>query len=761
MRVNSGVIYYYRITAFDSHLNNGIKFFNEGWYSNIQGITCIKYDTTIANSWYVNISSGDTNNDGLSSLSPKKYISDISNGTYRGALLTSGDTINIATGTYAETVVIDINGISLVGADSSTTIIDPPGDSSISTLFGIYTSSANNLLIKNMKLFDCRSGIYLVSTNTSVIENITAEYCGYTDLSYGYGIRIGSACQNNIVQNCYITYSQNGIAIMGGAYNTIQNCVMINQSGYINCYVVTDSNIIRNNYMNGAGFGLQLRWANNNSAYNNIIQNASYGVYCWLASRNKINSNLIKNNSYGLRFKESAQKNNIFQNNFISSSAFQIYFDTMITGNTIAYNNITASAAKGISNNTSGFNFTSNNYWFSTDSSMISTYMTGLYSSVITFAPYRVSMIDTSLNSDTAAPETVAIINIDSSTRNQVLLSWTKPLYDEFRNALSSSSSSLAGYRIYRNIFSDTNNWENYLIKIISNPNDTSYIDTEFILNNVNYYRVAAFDSHLTNSTEFQNISPYSSSFGVLCKWNTTPETPVLLSPVDLPEPYTAFDTYGRTLSLRPNLFWRCPNDVDSNPLYFKVYCDTSAGNTLLANSFSDTAGFYYYKNSSYNTFTLGCVDSSVFGNTICYKPQANLSETIYAWTIQAYDGYEYSDTSSPRHFSIGSRIWTDSDIIPGTTLIRKPHIDELREETNFARKFRGLSVFSWTDSNIIAGQTLIRKIYIDELRTAIEQYLSAAKESTPVWNTPVITAGETLIRKIYFLELRSRLSEY
>ena len=351
------------------------------------------------------------------------------------------------------------------------------------------------------------------------------------------------------------------------------------------------------------------------------------------------------------------------------------------------------------------------------------------------------------------------ITGVDSSVNQQVLLRWTKPSVDENGNALGASSSSLAGYRIYRSIYSETNNWEYYLIKIISNSNDTSYIDTGFVLNAVNYYRVTAFDSHLTNnSVEFQNISWYSFYFAVLCKWNTPPETPVLLSPVNLPAPYTAFDTYGRTLSLRPKLLWRCPNDVDSNPLYFKVYYDTGTGNTLLANSFLDTSGFYYFKNSAYNTFSLGCVDSSVFGNTIYFKPPANLSETIYAWTIQAYDSCEYSDTSSPRHFRVGSRIWTDSDIIPGTTLIRKPHIDELREETNYARKFRGLTTYNWTDSNIISGQTLIRKIYIDELRTAIEEYLSASNEPAPIWT--LITAGETLIRKIFFIELRNKTGE-
>lgn len=242
---------------------------------------------------------------------------------------------------------------------------------------------------------------------------------------------------------------------------------------------------------------------------------------------------------------------------------------------------------------------------------------------------------------------------------------------------------------------------------------------------------------------------------------NKKPNTPVLISPINLSPPYTEYDIYGRTLNLRPILIWYCPIDADSDRLHFKVYCDTGNGNTLLAYSILDTSGFTYYNNGNYDSFPITGVDSNVYGNTICYKPQSNLNETIYCWTVQAFDSKEFSDSALIRHFRIGGRNWTDNNILAGTTFIRKLHIEELREEINYARKFRGLNAFDWTDATIIAGETLIRKIHIVELRTASEQAADAAKERIPNWTDSNITEGNSLIRKIHFDELRQKLSEY
>jgi len=338
---------------------------------------------------------------------------------------------------------------------------------------------------------------------------------------------------------------------------------------------------------------------------------------------------------------------------------------------------------------------------------------------------------------------------------------WNLPENNEESSTLESGDSGIIGYRIYRFSQSDTGDWEQYIVANIFNKNDTDFIDTDLIGDSIYYYRISAFDSHITNNRTFYNKSWYSDILSVKTrKNNTAPETPVLILPLTLPPPHTSFVLYGRTLNQRPKLIWKCPVDADSDNLHFKVYCDTGEGNTLLANSAVDTQGFTYFNGVSYDSFTITGIDSSVYGNTICFKPLTNLNDTVYCWTIQASDSKTFSDSAIIRYFRIGGRDWTDSNVTAGSTPIRKIHIEELREEINYARRFRNLANIVWTDTTIIPGVTLIRKTHIDELRSALEQAISAGFEDIPVWSDPILTPGVTSIRKIHFDELRLKLKE-
>ncbi len=75
------------------------------------------------------------------------------------SIAVSGDTIFVDAGLYSETVVINTDAISIIGADSATTIIDPPGDSTTLTLFGIYADTQTYITLQNLKITRCYRGI--------------------------------------------------------------------------------------------------------------------------------------------------------------------------------------------------------------------------------------------------------------------------------------------------------------------------------------------------------------------------------------------------------------------------------------------------------------------------------------------------------------------------------------------------------------------------------------------------------------------------
>ncbi|MBP7653540.1 right-handed parallel beta-helix repeat-containing protein [Candidatus Dependentiae bacterium] len=848
-------VYYYRVRAYNSS--------GTGANSNIIS------DTTLYNGPVFYVNDASTANDSFTSNIGNDNLN-MGNQLYPFRTITqallraySGCTIYVDAGTYAETVVITNNWTSLIGADSATTIIDPAGDSTATTLYGIYANGLANLRIANLRIFDCYYGIYFNNSDTSVIENIKIEYCGKNG-GAGAGIYLASGSCSNTISNCYVFKNYYGIYLNNSPYNILSGNSVISNPFYgiyayngssfnyfsnnrsdsnntgIYTYQNSDTNTFVSNSVNYTqGHGIRLDsnngcnvLTNNISNYNNnhgisvngsnnIASNNTANYNTWAgfnfsassnnifetntasnnlqngfqfsnASNNIFKSNVSKSNSQTGFYLSNNSNNNYFtgnliignnekgfyldnvssnyftQNNIKNNTNYQIYLTNSSSGDTFTKNNIQTSITNpnysvyNNVNNTFDFRY---NYWNTTDSASISAKISVISGSVL-WSPFRTAEIDTAANADTVAPAAPSFIDADTSVLKKVTLRWTKPAADEDGTGLTG----LTGYRIYRasaaqvRANGDTDNWEAFLIHTTENTQDTEYVDSGYTSTGIYYYRIVAFDSHqipVAGGYRFENRTWYSASFMVYALYNTKPETPILLTPVNLPAPYTDFENYGRTLNLRPNLIWQCPADADSNALHFLIYVDSGYGNVLLANSTTDTRGFYYYKSGSYDTFSASGADSTAYGNTVYFNPQVNLNDSVYRWTVVAYDSDLYSDTSTSRYFKIGGRVWTDTQLTTGQSLIRKIHIDELRDEINFARKLRGLSAFSWTDPVITASQTLIRKTHIDELRSAEEQTATAAKAQTPVWTDSNITSGETLIRKIHFDELRQKLSDF
>jgi len=819
--VSLGDSYYYRIVSFDSHYNNGVNFQNRSWYSSnfyvfagaphYDSYIWFVNDLSLVDDSYTNLAGSDLLGNGSKTF-PYRTIAKALSKAH------ANDTIFVDAGTYTEAVIIDTNNISLIGVDSSLTIIDPAGDSSSTTLFGIFADTQTGLTIRNFKIVDCYHGIYFSDVDTSNISDVTVYNCGKTS-SAGKGIYIGISSMNNIIQNSYLDRNCVGIFFNSNNYNyilnnTISNClqygiytggsyttILNNKISAVNScaiYIVSNSNTIDSNILTNNSSGINILGCSANTVRNNFITNTNgFALYIYSSTNDIVKNNIIANQSnYGLYLEtvtNSFIKENFIRNSY-ADSGFGIYLKSS-SGNYFAQNTVDSNSRYAIAlagicnadtfekNNFNGsqlfedsvvynycdtnFSFI-NNYWTTADSAGIKNKIYTIYPNRIIYSPFRTSGIDTVAGADTIAPETLSIYFVDTSIFGQISLRWTKPLNDENANSLGTADTDLFGYRIYRALSSecrangDTDNWEIKCIAVLNNKIDTYYNDTPVIQGQTYFYRITAYDSYMRGALNFQNRSWYSPSYSVYApSGNTAPNTPVLLLPVNLPAPYTEFDTYGRTLNLRPKLFWQCPVDIDSNKLHFKVYLDIQGSYSLFGNSLAETTYFSYFNGVSFDSFPNAGLDSSVYGNTVYFIPPSNLGEVIYNWTVTAFDGTAYSDSELFRNFKIGGRSWTDSDVAAGSTPIRKIHIDELREETNFARKFRGLPAYNWTDSNIIPGVTLIRKIHIDELRLAQEQTAASVYLPAPIWTNPGLTAGQSIIRKIHFEELRIKLSEY
>ncbi|HPP87824.1 MAG TPA: right-handed parallel beta-helix repeat-containing protein, partial [bacterium] len=442
--------YYYRVRAYNT----------SGTSSNSNTIS----DTSLYNGpiFYVNDLS--LTNDIYTSKAGSNTIN-IGNQEYPFLTIThalsraySGCTIYVDAGTYTETVVITQNGISLIGADSSLTIIDPPGDTTITTLWGIYADTQTNLTIKNLRVTDAYYGIYMLNVDSSVFDNITVDYCGGGNSGSFYLLNSDS----NIVRNCNLSSNWNrGLYLNYSHNNLVYNNLFaqsINNAGITFAY--SNSNTLNNNYsLNNNGFGIYVTNCSGSIITNNIIsENNSNGLYINYSSNDIITDNISSNNKMagiligysngcqvmrnvasnssdtvnGIGIRILASSNLIFTQNTVDSNASYGFYIAGASSNcTFVMNNWISSptnpdSAVYIAGDTV-FNFT-NNYWSTTDSNVISSKIIG---NGVNYSSFRTTVIDTSLNADSIAPAAPSFISADTSFAKQIRLRWTKPALDE------------------------------------------------------------------------------------------------------------------------------------------------------------------------------------------------------------------------------------------------------------------------------------------------------------------------------------------
>ncbi|HNW94426.1 MAG TPA: NosD domain-containing protein, partial [bacterium] len=332
-------------------------------------------DTAGANVWYVNISTGDTANSGLSAGTAKKYISNVTLGTLHAgqSLLTAGDTIFIAAGTYGETVVIDTDGVMLLGQDSATTIIDPPGAAGTAGLYAVYAETRTQLVIRDLCVTDAYEGIRLYNVDRAAITAVKAQATG------NFGICLTAGSDTNSITGCLITGNANeGLGLYGSScFNILAGNLFTANAGYACDLTGSHINTLQDNICRGnTSDGFVFDQASYNIVTGNVSEHSAAGSGFWLlnsAIRNTFVRNRASNNrdlTLSRGFRVASPINVFIQNQADSNAAYQFELTSTANSCTLTKNSIMGTPTRpdsGILNATANSFSVIRNWWGTTD----------------------------------------------------------------------------------------------------------------------------------------------------------------------------------------------------------------------------------------------------------------------------------------------------------------------------------------------------------------------------------------------------------
>jgi len=223
----------------------------------------------------------------------------------------SGDTIQVASGTYNEAVHIRKNGLSLIGESRKTTVISGSGK-----VWVVYAVNASNFHISEFTLQN--DGLYAMGILLSDSDGCTISdnYVTLHNDFVGFSIFLSpNSSRNSIVRNNVTTYNYNAFAWYG-----------INPDLNSTNNSIAENNVTTYNYNTLTAWAISLNdFSNNNSiSGNNVITNnygysAAVGIYFSNSSSNMVVGNNIKNNDFGIKLYNSSD-NSFHHNNFINNT---------------------------------------------------------------------------------------------------------------------------------------------------------------------------------------------------------------------------------------------------------------------------------------------------------------------------------------------------------------------------------------------------------------------------------------------------------
>jgi hypothetical protein len=272
-------------------------------------------------------------------------------------------------------------------------------------------------------------------------------------------------------------------------------------------------------------------------------------------------------------------------------------------------------------------------------------------------------------------------------------------------------------------------------------------------------------DAVADSTVRFNAYAPASQELTVGLE-NSPPPAPSLEAPVHCPDananndPWDDdFAQFGRTLNPRPVFEWSLGPDADGDPLHVEFFCDGVPPTAPLASTrdAGQRGSFSFFDGTQWLAFPETGVTVASEGTPVRFHPSVDLPVGGHFWKTAALDPVADPVESGVRRLVVGGRDWTDPELTPAVSRLRKVYLDELREETDFARISRSLSPVQWTDPVITANVTRIRALYFTELRSALEETAARAGLPAPVWSEDLVPHA-TPVRTQHIDELRQAL---
>jgi parallel beta-helix repeat protein len=247
-----------------------------------------------------------------------------------------GDTILVTIGIYYENVVVN-KTVSLVGEDSSTTIID---GNETGHVIDVVSDNVNitNFTVRrggNTMFPDLDAGISLNNVKGCKISsnNITDNGC--------FGVHLLNSDQNTISGNNLTRNAMYAIDLTTSHNNTISsNAAIFNANIGIGMHVSSQENIIMGNMIISNIYGIDAAHVSENVISGNYLANNSE-IGIWIqdyAVNNTVIGNNVTGSHYCIKIQEQANYNIISQNN-IGRNDYGFYIVSS-TQNSIHHNNV-------------------------------------------------------------------------------------------------------------------------------------------------------------------------------------------------------------------------------------------------------------------------------------------------------------------------------------------------------------------------------------------------------------------------------------
>jgi parallel beta-helix repeat protein len=214
------------------------------------------------------------------------------------ALPATGGEVVILDGTYNITASINIpkNNVSLRGNGNATILkrmYDSTNTDSGSTARGLITLNKKSgckiqgLQIDGNKATYTSSYNYGIHLYTSSNNTVTGNTCN----DNGYGIRLDSSSNRNIVTDNIYNSNSHGIHLYSSSNNTVTGNTCNNNDYSIRLYSSSD-NTVTGNTCNNNNYGIRIYSSSNNTITGNTCNNNNnYGIHLYSSSNNTVTGN--------------------------------------------------------------------------------------------------------------------------------------------------------------------------------------------------------------------------------------------------------------------------------------------------------------------------------------------------------------------------------------------------------------------------------------------------------------------------------------